>query len=529
MSLGSDAGFLCIVLHAHLPYVKHPELPDSLPERWLFQAMTECYIPLLRTFGKLVSDGVRYRVTVSLSPPLIEMLSDPLLMKRYERYLEVLADLGDREIARTAGDPGQNRLARAYKDNLEKAMQDFKVEYGRNLLSAWDALSTAGAVELITSSATHGYLPLLLSRPAVGAQVRTGLSSFRKHFRSDPKGFWLPECGYCPEVEPFLREGNVSYFMLETHGVLLANPRPKMGFHAPIVTPGHLYAFGRDPDCSKQVWSAEEGYPGDGAYRDFYRDIGYELPIEYLGDALPGGERAPTGFKYCRVTDRRSDYKEVYEPEAAALRTEEHARNFLFWRAKEAEHYGQRNGRPPVMLAPYDAELFGHWWYEGPLFLENLLRLAGAYGGVRTATPSDYLSMYPVNQVAEPAGSSWGYKGYNEVWLEGSNDWIYRHLHECQERMASAAERHRDARGLAKRALDQAAREVFLAQSSDWPFILKTKSVPDYARRRFVTHVGRFQNLLDQVEEGAVDPILLERLEEADSIFTGSDLTASWR
>ena len=517
------------MLHAHLPYVKHPELEDSLQQRWLFQAMTECYIPLLEAFGRLVSDGIRFRVTVSLSPPLLEMLADPMLRERYKRYLRNLAELGEKEVQRTAPDHVMNRLARMYAARAEEVLHMYTDVYHEDLVGAWAALSRTGAVELITSAATHGYLPLLLSQPAVGAQVRTGLSTFRRHFGANPRGFWLPECAYCPEVEPFLREGNVSYFILETHGVLLAQPRPRFGFHAPLVTPGRLAAFGRDPDCSKQVWSADEGYPGDGAYRDFYRDIGYDLPASYLGDALPGGEAGPTGFKYHRVTDRKSQFKEPYNPERALERASEHAANFLYWRSREAEHYGALNGRAPVMVAPYDAELFGHWWYEGPAFLEELFRLVARQDRIVMATPSDYLAVCPVNQVAEPARSSWGYKGYNEVWLEGSNDWIYRHLHVCQDQMVEVVGKHPEARGLARRALDQAAREILLAQASDWPFIMKTGSVPEYAKSRFVSHLGRFRALLCQVEEGAVDPIFLGQLEEADGIFAGADLASSWR
>lgn len=523
------SGFLSLILHAHLPYVKHPEVEDSLAERWLFQALTECYIPLLGVFGRLVADHIPFRVTVSLSPPLLEMLADPLLTKRYKRYLMSLVELGEKEIDRTSTDHVMNRLARMYKDRFAEVLRIFREDYHEDLIGAWDALSRAGAVELITSAATHGYLPLLLNPSAIGAQVRTGLAAFRRHFGVGAQGFWLPECAYSPEVEPFLREGNVTYFILETHGVLLATPRPRFGFHAPLVTPRRLAAFGRDPDCSKQVWSADEGYPGDGAYRDFYRDAGYDLPVSYLGKALPPDERVPTGFKYYRVTDRRLQYKEPYDPQVAERKAAEHAENFLYWRTKEAEHYKGLCGRTPIMVAPYDAELFGHWWYEGPIFLEQLFRQMAAQDRVVAVTPTDYLSFYPVNQVAEPARSSWGYKGYNEVWLEESNDWIYRHLHVCQDRMTEAVGRHSDATGLSQRALNQATREILLAQASDWPFIMKTGSVPEYARRRFVSHVGRFRSLLDQVEEGAVDPVFLGQLEETDGIFPDLDLASSWR
>ncbi len=520
---------MSLVLHAHLPYVKHPELEDSLEERWLFQAMTECYVPLLQSFGRLCDDGVPFRVTVSLSPPLLEMLADPLLRRRYIRYLETLVELGNKEIHRTAPDHVMNRLAHLYTRRAEDVLRDFTETYHEDLTGAWAALSQLGRVELITSAATHGYLPLLLSEAAVGAQIRTGIDAFRRHLHASPMGFWLPECAYCPEVEFYLREGGVSYFVLETHGVLLARPRPKFGFHAPLSTPGRLAAFGRDPDCSKQVWSADEGYPGDGVYRDFYRDIGYDLPSSYLGKALPGGHSGPTGFKYYRVTDRKSQFKEPYDPEAAHAKAREHAANFLFWRTREAEHYAALNGREPIMVAPYDAELFGHWWYEGPLFLEELFRLMASQTEVVAATPTDYLSLYPVNQVAEPARSSWGYRGYNEVWLEGSNDWIYRHLHACQDRMQESVRKHQEASGLAKRALNQAAREILLAQASDWPFIMRTKSLPEYARGRFVSHIGNFRALLDQIDEGAVDPQFLAQLEKADGIFAGADVASSWR
>lgn len=524
------SGLLSIILHAHLPYVKHPEREDSLQERWLFQAMTECYIPLLEVFTRLAADDVPYRVAVSLSPPLLEMLSDQLLKERYKKHLAVLLDLAEKEMGRTAGDTLLWELARMYRDRFSEVHRLYTEAFHEDLVQAWGDLARAGRVELLTSGATHGYLPLLLSSKAIGAQVRTGLSAFRRRFGVDPQGFWLPECAYVPEAEPFLKEGHITYFVLETHGVLLAVPRPRFGFHAPLVTPHGMLAFGRDPECSKQVWSADEGYPGDGDYRDFYRDAGYDLPVEYLGKALPAGERAPIGLKYHRVTDRRSQFKDLYNPLAAARKAREHAANFLYWRSQEALHYGSVIGRIPIMVAPYDAELFGHWWYEGPIFLDELFRsMARQHRGVTAITPSEYVRYYPVNQVAQPASSSWGYKGYNEVWLEGSNDWIYRHLHICQEQMAEATERHRDASGLAFRALNQASREILLAQASDWPFIMKTGSLPEYARSRFTSHVGRFRRLIDEIDRGAVDPVFLQELEERDSIFRDLDLAACWR
>jgi 1,4-alpha-glucan branching enzyme len=520
------SGLLSIILHAHLPFVKHPEREDSLEGRWLFQAISECYLPLLSSFGRLLEDDVPFRVGVSLSPPLLEMLSDPLLKERYKSYLENLIELAEKEIGRTSGDVRLQNLAKMYRERFDNLYTDFTETFREDLIGPWKDLESCGRVELLASAATHGYLPLLLNDQAVRAQVKAGIAAYRKHFRRNPQSFWLPECAYSPEVENALSEEGISSFILETHGVLYASPRPKYGYHAPLLTPKRLLAFGRDPDCSKQVWSAEEGYPGDGSYREFYRDIGYELPISYLGKAIPDACRVPTGIKYHRVTDRRSQHKELYEPERALARAKEHAQNFVFWRNKESEHWQRVLGRQPVMVAPYDAELFGHWWYEGPSWLEFVFRqLAQGPTVVTPITPSEYVNYYPVNQVAQPAISSWGYKGYHEVWLEGSNDWIYRDLHSSQERLLSVASSLRSARGLLTRALNQAVREMFLAQSSDWPFIMKTGSVPEYARYRFTNHIQRLQRLLDQIEEGSPDPAFLKEIEESDSVFRDLDLS----
>ncbi len=520
------AGFLSLVLHAHLPFVKNPDEEDSLEERWLFQAITECYLPLLNGLYDLVEQGIRFRLGVSLSPPLLEMLADPVLQARYKKYLGNLCELTEKEIKRTACEKHHQHLATMYRDNFRKLYRDYADKYEDDLIRPWGDLESEGCVELLSSAATHGYLPLLLQPEAIAAQIKIGVATFKRHFHRQPKGFWLPECAYAPEIEPVLRSQGITHFITETHGLLFASPRPRFGHHAPVLTPTGLLAFARDPDCSKQVWSAQEGYPGDSWYREYHRDIGYELPMDYLGRAIPKDTRLPTGIKYFRVTDRASEHKEPYEPDTAARRAWEHANNFVFWRNKEASHWMQVLGRAPVMVAPYDAELFGHWWYEGPLWLANVLRILSKKGNrITTITPSEYTQYYPINQISQPAISSWGYKGYHEVWLEGSNDWTYRHLHESQDRLLKALKLYQQPRGLMKRALNQAVRELFLAQSSDWPFIMKTGTVSDYARNRFVTHIGRLQRLCHEIEQGAPDPSFLSRLEGADSLFQGLDLS----
>jgi 1,4-alpha-glucan branching enzyme len=284
-------------------------------------------------------------------------------------------------------------------------------------------------------------------------------------------------------------------------------------------------AFGRDIESSKQVWSAQEGYPGDSNYRDFYRDVGFDLEYDYIKPYLHGdGTRTNIGIKYYRITGP-TDHKEPYNRQVAMDRIADHAGNFMFNREKQVEHLESFMGVKPMIISPYDAELFGHWWYEGPEWLEMLFRkLHYDQKVIKPVTPSEYLEMSPRNQLATPSLSSWGFKGYCEVWLEGSNDWIYRHLHKAAQRMVSIAATHRDGTDeLTHRALNQAARELLLAQSSDWAFIMKTGTMVQYAVKRTKDHVTRFNALYDMIINRKVDMRFLEDLEYRDNIFPEID------
>ncbi|MGE5509064.1 MAG: glycoside hydrolase family 57 protein [Chitinophagales bacterium] len=521
-------GYLCIVLHAHLPFVRHPEYRYFLEENWYFEALTETYLPLLDTFDRLAHDGVPFRLTVGLTPTLLAMFSDSFLADRYLEHLRLLRELGEKEVQRTKDQPEYHRVARLYRDWLERAQYLFEREYGRNPANGFARLERAGRLELITSAATHGYLPLLdYNRNAVRAQIKIGIDEHVRHFGKRPAGFWLPECGFLPGHDAYLAEGGVRYFFTDAHGILYASPRPRYANFAPVFTRHGVAAFGRDLESSKQVWSASEGYPGDYDYRDFYRDIGFDLDLDYVRPYLtPEGERIPTGFKYYAITGK-TVHKRPYDPWRAREKAAEHAGNFMFNREKQIEHLAGLSDRRPIVVAPYDAELFGHWWYEGPQWLEFLLRkLAYDQDTVKTATPSDYLAEYPRNQLSTPAQTSWGWKGYHEVWLNGSNDWTYRYLHKAAERMAELLERYPEPQGIVARALAQAARELLLAQSSDWPFIMKTGTDVNYAVRRFKDHVGRFTRIYEDLLGGRLDERWLAEIEGRDNLFPELDLEA---
>jgi len=521
-------GYLALLLHAHLPYVRHPEMDEFLEEDWLFEAITETYVPLADMMEGLVQDGVPFRLTISITPTLASMLSDELLQNRYRRHLNRLIELAYRELDRTRYQPQFHSLAQMYVDRFERVRHLYKNRYKCNLLTPFRQLQDAGYIEIIASAATHGYLPLMEMYPeAVRAQVATGVRNYMRFFGKKPKGFWLPECGYTPVVDDILAEFDIAYFVLDSHGILHARPRPKYAVYAPVFTPSAVAAFGRDWESSKQVWSADEGYPGDFEYREFYRDIGYDLDYDYIRPYIKTDHRTNTGIKYYRITGKTGD-KEPYRPQSAGHKASVHAGNFMFNRERQIEYLSQHMDRPPIVLAPYDAELFGHWWFEGPWWLNYLIRKTAYDQNVFSLiTPDQYLQEYQRNQVASPSPSSWGYRGYNEVWLDGSNNWIYRHLHKATQRMIELASEYplpeRTPSDLTRRALNQAARELLLAQSSDWAFIMKTGTMAAYAAKRTKQHVSHFTDLYNQIKSGSIDEDKLKELEYRDNIFPDID------
>jgi 1,4-alpha-glucan branching enzyme len=520
-------GYLCLILHAHLPFVRHPEYEDFLEEDWLYEAITETYIPLLEVFDGLDRDGVDWRMTMSVTPTLAAMLSDPLLQYRYLRHLDNLIALAGKEIERTRWEPEFQPLAQMYHARFTRAREVFVKQYGNNLIHGFRRFFDAGKLELITCGATHGFLPLMaVNENARRAQVEIGAREFERHFGRRPSGIWLPECGYIEGIDKILRDAGIRYFFTDTHGVLFAEPRPRYGVYAPILCPGsNVAVLARDTESSKQVWSAIEGYPGDYNYRDFYRDVGFDLDYDYLRPHLhQSGIRSLLGIKYYKITGR-TDHKLPYNPRAALDKAAEHAGNFMFNREKQVEWLsGSMDGRPSLIVAPYDAELFGHWWFEGPDWINYLLRkMHYDQQTIKTITIPEYLAKHTTIQISQPTLSSWGYKGYNEVWCEGSNDWIYRHLHEGADRMVELARENADPSPVRRRALNQAARELLLAQSSDWAFILKTGTMVEYATERTRVHVANFNHIYDQLKRNEVDESWLTEIERRHNLFPTLD------
>lgn len=519
--MNTPAGYFALVLHAHLPFVRHPENERHLEETWLFEAVAETYLPLLKVLGRLRDDAIRTRLAISISPTLGSMLLDPLLQQRCARHLESLVDLAEKEVHRTLLLREFRKVAEFYLEHFRE-LRALYADVDRNVPAALHEFQRAGLIELFTTSATHAVLPLLREAPeCIHAQIQAGFEFHTNCYGEPPSGIWLPECAYYPGLEEHLADAGYNWFILDSHGLLHATPRPRYATFAPILTTAGPAAFGRDHASAKQVWSRHHGYPGDPAYRDFFRDAGFDLEYEHIRPHLGSPDlRGFTGIKYHRITGPGPD-KEPYDRAAALERTQCHAEHFLHTRQGDLAAATLHMDRPALALAPYDAELFGHWWFEGPEFLEQIFRQAAGSGrGIEFITPSDYLRLHPGNQMAAPAASTWGEGGHLAMWLNEKTAPLYPLLLAAQNRMKRLIRAAGQSPGdPLPRLLAQAGRELLLAQSSDWPFIMTSGTSAQYALARFRTHIERFNWLADQAEQSSVDLAGLARIEQADNLL----------
>jgi len=523
--MNKEKGYVSFILHAHLPFIHHPESEDYLEEEWLFEAISETYIPLLLNFKKLEEEHVAFRITMTMTPPLLSMLDNKLLQRRYIKYLKKHIELCEKEVIRTSYDNRLNELSHYYLNRYSNDLHVFKDLYNCNLIEAFKYFQDKGFLEIITCGATHGYFPILyVNEKTVKAQIGVGVQTYEKYFGKKPRGIWLPECGYVPEADKYLKEFGIEYIITESHGILYADPTPIYGTFAPIVSPEGVIAFGRDIESSKQVWSSICGYPGDFNYREFYRDIGYDADYEYIKPYIAkNGVRVNTGIKYHRITGK-TEFKDYYNVQWAMDSAEKQAGHFLDCRTTQINELSGFMDTPPIVVCPYDAELYGHWWYEGPYWLYILFKkIYYDDCNFKLITPGEYIDKFPRIQISSPCRSSWGANGYSEVWLNPSNDYAHRHLHVAGDRMCELAHLFPNAKGLKKKALNQCARELLLAQSSDWLFIITHGTMVDYAKKRIKDHVGRFTALYEQLKNDKIDEEFLKDISKKDKIFPDID------
>ncbi len=506
-------GNLAIVLHAHLPYVRSEE-PGSLEEDWFFQALVECYLPLLETLEEASrSNDQEPKITIGLSPTLLSLLEDEVLKNRFIKWIEVRIEvLNSLRIESLKAVPH-------LINHLEKQLESWKSCSG-DLISRFNKLQTSEVIDILTCAATHGYLPLLRENPeAVRGQLKTAVREHQRIFRKTPLGIWLPECAYYEGLDDLMAEAGLRYAVLDGHGLLNANPRPRYGLYAPICTKKRVAFFGRDSESTLPVWSAREGYPGNPNYREFHRDLGWDLSIDSL-KKIGINENRPLGIKLFKITSKNTslENKEQYDPQAAQKSIEKDAENYLKDRKKQLIKLEKSMKIEPLLIAPFDAELFGHWWFEGPQFISQLF-IKSKKEDIKLVTLKEALEKKPQIQLCNPSPSSWGQGGFHNYWLNESNAWIVNEWSKAGREMINIC-----SKGLKEESnikiLKQAARELLLTQSSDWSFILKAGTTTGLAKERINLHLKRFWMLINVIKDNeTIDPTILERIEKEDSIF----------
>ena len=567
-------GSFALVLHAHLPYVlMHGVWPHGTD--WLNEATAECYIPLINAFSDLAEEGISANVTMNVTPVLCEMLADEGFKEEFVGYLEQRIDFAEQN-EKEFHDTGQRdleKLAAMWRTCFEGIHRDFTERYGRDLIGALRRLQDDGHIEIITCCATHGYLPLLGQDACVQAQVLTAVTAYRRHFGREPRGIWLPECAYRPRyewtppldkettvepverlgVEEVLHDAGIRYFIVDSHllkggtpiGVYVERfealqrlwgqfsdsytPRAEIKERSPhrtyVVAPDKsaertTAIFVRDPGSALQVWSGEHGYPGDGRYLEFHK------------------KHYPGGHRYWRVTDCQADLgdKQVYEPARLEALLESHADHFV-------ELVGDILGKDEVVepgqgvvCAPFDAELFGHWWFEGPRWVHKIIRRFHENSDVRPVTCSQYMAEHPPAGLVRLPEGSWGEGGFHWIWLNEWNEWTWRHIYESEERFLALLARYDgDGDATLTDLLKQAGRELLLLESSDWQFLISTWHARDYAENRVSVHYDDFKRLASIAEAYAEqrtlsdeDRIYLERVQARDPVFPDLELGA-WK
>lgn len=475
-------GAVAFVLHAHLPWLREGGDAITLEERWFFEALWESYLPLIGVLRRLEALKPSAPVlTFSVSPTLIAMLRDPSLAERLDRYAEELRDgfarvVADRPDLEVAVGSHQERLAAAHA---------LFIKLGGDVVKELARLAEANVIELATTSATHAFLPGLRTAESVRGQIRMGMRYFQATTKRLASTFWLPECGFDERFAPLLTDSGAQGTVLAAHGVELARPRPPHGTLQPIVGQGPFAYFGRCKDLVDLVWSPERGYPANEDYREFHERMGHHETLKPYRVGQSGDARLP------------------YDPQAAARRIEKDARHFVdtvtgMLAAAEPEE--------PLLVAAFDAELFGHWWWEGPAFLEAVLtELAQRSGAVSLGA---YLERDPLLPLSEPATSTWGRGGYADVWTHPASSHAARLVHRAERRVLIIDAVVRDTPRTQTQRLARlwAIRELFLLQASDYAFMLRSGEFAEFAQKKLQEHASAIDALTQIAEREVEEP-----------------------
>lgn len=534
--------YFSLVLHSHIPYVlDHGSWPHGMD--WLYEAAAETYLPLLDVFQRLAAEGIPPQVNISFTPVLMAQLKDPSFVRGFGEYLRMKIEIADHDgdLFRKTGHP-LLPLTVYWGDWYRKLLHDFHERFHGDIIEGFRSLQDRGQIEVLTSAATHGYFPLLEKDASIRHQVRQGLHVYRTYFGREARGFWIPECAYRPayawkpplgEAKPYPRLGvdeilgqeGIRYFFVDAHllkggeakGVYLdrfpglkllwekfrkeykpADELKRDPYSGYLAYPSNLPFFVRDEVSGSQVWSRSMGYPGDGCYLEFHK------------------KHFPGGMRYWRITSSDPDLalKEPYDPAAAAGRLEDHASHFVS--VLESALKDKDSG---VVVALYDTELFGHWWFEGPEWLYRIIKKLGQ-SSVRPLAASECLDKLPPDTIISLPEGSWGQGGFHWIWLNEETSWIWKKIYQIEEIEEEIRSR---AAVLDQRILRQFYCEKFLLESSDWPFLISTWTARDYAENRAAEHFSRALELAGWLKTGrsltAAEKASLQVYEREDGLF----------
>ncbi len=513
-----------LTLHSHLPWVLHhgrwPHGSD-----WLSEATLDTYLPLLAMLDQVAADGIAAPLTIGITPILAAQLADPAYPEEIEAYFaHRLQTIAEAPASLTEAGDDELLAVIPFWEHHVTALRDLWRALEGDLIGAFRRHAREGRIELISSAATHGFLPLLARDESIRFQLMVGRAEHLRQFGELPQGCWVPECAYRPSgpwnpwpgapaspqrrgIEDHLRDAGFRWFVVDAHlahaGEAWEMYEGKATRTAPIEqrrSPYRPYQVGRrvrgrgrpvrvlvrDPETTAQVWSRHGGYPGDPRYLEFHK-------IRY-----------PGGLKLWRVTDPAAGLgdKGPYHPDAAREAVRAHARHFRDVLENIATH---AMARDTVVMAPFDTELFGHWWFEGVDWLHALYEDLDGETAIAPATARELFDEDPPSTEIRMPPGSWGANGDYSMWLGDETAWTWQRLWPLEERFwnaVPAALSHVAALPV----LEQAARELLLAQSSDWQFIISTGAAGDYATTRFNGHCEALERLLPVLEsQGAGD------------------------
>jgi 1,4-alpha-glucan branching enzyme len=515
---------LILTLVAHQPYIRHFKEPQPAKEQLLFTALSETYLPLLNMFANLESDGVPFKVSMVLSPSLCSMLSDPVIQKRYIDWLDKGIALGESEVTRCAADAGELCVARQCLAAAKRNRHDFIETFNQDILSKFAYYAKRGNIELLATAATDCFLPHYIDiQEALNSQIEIGLQSHRAFFDVVPEGFWLPHMGYTPGVEHTLRSYGFNYTILDSHALLFADPIPDNGIFSPVRCSNSLAVFARDPITPVDITDPERGYMQNPVYRNQNCDIGFDADPSYLANFLDNNNaRLPTGYKYRSrgCADGKKTVSPVYDSDAAAAQIKLDARHFVDVHSERLVSAARMMASGiPVSVSCMNLDLLGQGWHEGIAWLEEVLRLIAVHEECDTAHCSELLENQFSLQKCSPFPSADCGTGYGENLLDSSNGWMLRYARKASERMIDLSGRFSGDTGLKARALNLAAKEVLLAQSSDWPRMVHDNLMPNYAAQRFTESINAFTVVYDSLGSNSISTEWLTNLEREHSIF----------